>query len=98
MNNTTTFSNNEKGYKTWLSNNPNGYVINARKKHDPEYIVLHRAHCYHISKYNNLSRPGGFTERSCIKICSNNISDLKKWARENGRPGGSFSKICSKSA
>ncbi len=41
-----------------------------------------------------LHRPGGFTERDYVKVCSDSIADLGAWVRLHGRPSGSFSKLC----
>ena len=39
------FSNDEEGYSTWLSENPEGFVFNHFKGPDLEYNILHRASC-----------------------------------------------------
>ncbi len=90
------FDNDEKAYLDWLQKNSGGFVLNSRRDIDQTYMVLHRSGCYYISRYNDMSRPGGFTERSFIKICSTDINDLRAWVRAHGRLDGSFSKECSK--
>ena len=59
------------------------------------YMVLHRATCLKVSDYNDMAKPGGFTERSYIKVCATDVEDLRVWTTRNGRPDGSFSKECS---
>lgn len=59
-------------------------------------MVIHSAKCPKISHYNRMARQGGFTERSYIKICATSIEELREWTRQNGRPDGSFSRVCSK--
>ncbi len=86
---------NDSQYLRWLRENPKGYVLNARRKPDAEYIVLHRSNCHSISHYTANARPGGFTERDFIKVCSDSLPALRKWAQQNGRPDSSFSKECS---
>ncbi len=90
------FDNDDIGYQDWLKENQQGYVLNARRRQDPDYIVLHTSHCKHISKHSESIKSGGYTERFYIKVCSTNMSDLVEWTRQNGRPDGSFSKVCSK--
>ena len=88
------FSNNNQPYQRWLRENPNGFVINTLRTRSTSYMLLHRASCYSIRKYNQMARPGGFTERQYIKICSNSIDSLRAWAKANGRRDGSFSGVC----
>ena len=65
------FENDEAGYLEWISEHPDGYVVNVRRWLDPDYLVLHRATCFSISRHRNMDEdPGGFTERSFEKIIS----------------------------
>ena len=89
------FRNDESGYFDWIMKNPDGYVVNVRKNRTPKYMVFHTATCYGITTYNEISKPGGFTERSFVKVCANDIDELRDWVRANGRRDGSFSKECS---
>lgn len=89
------FSGGDEMYQDWLEANPDGYVLNLRRDKNPVYMVLHKATCKRISKYNQTSRPGGFTQRSYIKVCSTGLNTLREWIRDNGRPNGSFSNECS---
>jgi hypothetical protein len=88
------FDSDDSVYLAWLTAHPDGFVINTRRRSDPEYIVLHRATCRTISRPTAITRPGGFTERSYIKICAGSVEELRRWARGSGRPDGSFSKAC----
>jgi hypothetical protein len=88
------FDRNDNAYQAWLKQNQLGYVINARRNLAPSYMVLHSAVCKTISKYSRKASAGAFTERAYVKICSNEIDILRQWVRNNGRPDGSFSKIC----
>jgi len=88
------FIKNEDGYIKWIESHPNGFVINTEKSKNPSYMVLHRADCYHISTYNAMSKPGGFTTRQFIKICAMSKDDLREWVKVNGRQDGSFSSEC----
>ena len=95
MNTVIIFEDDDAGYQRWLKSNLDGYVTNARKSRDPKYMVLHKVGCYSISAYNDMAKPGGFTERDFIKVCSNSVKQLQDWMKSNGRPDGSFSKRCS---
>ncbi len=86
------FSKDDEAYLAWLAENPAGYVINVRAVHDTNYVVLHAAHCPHISR--TLNPAGAFTSRSYRKICVSESDDLAAAARKLGRPDGSFSKRC----
>jgi serine/threonine protein kinase len=87
------FIGNDRAYLQWLSQNPAGYVVNTHRSVNPNYMVLHKATCGMIKSTQGIP-PGGFTERSYIKICSGSIEGLRVWTRQHGRPDGSFSKSC----
>jgi hypothetical protein len=89
------FITNDAEYQFWLRLNPNGYVINARRNMAPDYMVLHTATCKTIGNYDQMARPGGFTERDYIKICASTVEALRGWVKERGRTDGSFSGQCS---
>lgn len=90
------FQDDDDGYLKWLEANPSGYILNARINPDPGYLVLHKAHCKAISTYGDMAKPGGFTERAYIKVCSTNMRSIVDWIKRNGREDRSFSKVCSK--
>lgn len=91
----TVFDGDDAAYQDWLLANPQGYIINARRRLSPTYMVLHRAWCPRVSDYNAMARRGGFTERSYVKVCAIEIEDLRDWLCRNGRPNGTFSNECS---
>jgi hypothetical protein len=86
------FEHDDPGYRTWLSENPDGYVLNVRRSADADYVVLHRATCTHISRQVRSGHP--YTGRAYRKVCSNNLVELSGAARLEGRRDGSFSKCC----
>jgi hypothetical protein len=89
------FDGHDKLYKAWLQDHPAAYVLNRRRGNSDNYLVLHRASCGKIGNYTQMARPGGFTERSYIKICSDSLDALHVYARgKGGRPDGSFSSKC----
>ena len=51
----TYFKDDDVGYLRWVAENPQGYVVNLRRWHDPTYVVLHRACCSAIQRYPNMA-------------------------------------------
>jgi hypothetical protein len=90
----TIFDGNDANYINWIKGHPNAFIINTPRGTPTSYMVLHRASCRLVWQYNNMARPGGFTERQYIKVCSENLDNLKDWVRKKGRKDGSFSKRC----
>jgi hypothetical protein len=84
------FVDDDRGYLIWLAENPEGYVINVRRSPDPAYVVLHRASCWTISTKRVAS---AYTGRGYRKLCALG-SELRAAAVREGRPDGTFSKVC----
>jgi hypothetical protein len=90
------FDNNDNNYIAWLESNPTGFVINTTRAKSTEYRVLHTATCRYVKSLQGNSKPGGFTERGYIKICSQDVRSLREWSKNNnGEESGSFSRECS---
>ena len=83
------FCGNDEPYLRWISENPGGYVVNAERQLKPSCLKLHRATCIQISRR---ARPGAYTERDYIKICSLGRSVLERWARDE--VGGLIDALC----
>ena len=77
---------NDRAYLGWLASNPDGWVVNARPALGRDYLKLHRATCFHISRPDVI--PGAWTERSYVKVCSPGLPELERWlqARSGGGP------------
>ena len=88
------FREDDSSYLHWLTDNPDGLVLNTRRRDDPTYMVLHRARCRSISRYASNARHGAFTEPAYVKVCAGNLDELRKWVGRNGRPDGGFSGEC----
>jgi len=88
------FSTGDESYLRWLAQHQDGFVVNRPRSRSPSYMVLHRATCPTISRYTNMSRPGGFTERDYVKACALDVASLRAWVRRNGRLDGSFTNAC----
>ena len=71
------FKDDEKGYLTWIAQNPEGYVLNIQRALNPSDARLHRASCVTISRPN-----GGPWTKDYIKICSGMLGALEDWARK----------------
>lgn len=87
------FVDDDAGYRKWIENNPQGFVVNTPRTPNPQYMALHRATCGHVSNFAT-REPGAFTERDYIKICSADVGHLGEWAKAHGRTDGSFTGNC----
>lgn len=88
------FDDNDEDYFRWLEDHPDSFVVNTARNRLPDYMMLHRGGCPHISKPIHEKSPGGSTERDFIKICAEEIPPLRDWVIQQGRLDGSFSKEC----
>jgi hypothetical protein len=73
------FRGDDAAYLRWISGHPMGYVLNAERNPKASYLKLHRATCTWMS---GRGKPGAYTERDYIKICSTSDDALAQWARE----------------
>jgi len=72
------FDQDDKLYFIWIKDNPSGFVVNTERRPNSRYFMLHKSYCQHISSYEGIS-DGAYTGRQYIKVCSNDISELKIW-------------------
>ncbi len=86
------FLNNDEGYLSWISTNPDGLVLNVRRMANPDYVVLHLASCGSIS--TDKREPGAYTTRGYRKVCAASVAELQLAAKLEGRGDGSFSRRC----
>jgi hypothetical protein len=77
------FINDEKGYLRWAAKNPKGFIANADNDfRSPVYPMVHRA----THKALTSPKRQNYTTGRFFKVCSDNMSELEKWAkRERGR-------------
>jgi hypothetical protein len=69
------YSDDEKGYRTWLAQNRGGYVVNQRWK---TYLKLHRATCTHIGKEGTKhTNP----DADSTKVCGDDLAALRAWVK-----------------
>lgn len=72
------FEDDDRGYRKWLRDNREGYVLNTPANISASSLVLHRADCQHIDiTRGDKGRAGtdGF-----VKACSDKVVDLETWA------------------
>lgn len=65
----------DAAYLNWLSEHPEGFVLNAKRLSTDGACSIHRATCGHILVVRNHAI-GGFTQRGGIKLCSGSIDAL----------------------
>ena len=85
------FDGDDGAYFAWLARNPEGYVVNVRRRCSPDYAVLHRASCGHIA---NPKAEGAYTERGYAKLCAPTYEDILDAPTYCGRAKGGFTKKC----
>lgn len=73
------FVDDDAGYMAWMRANPKGFVLNCERRPRPEYLMLHRSLCAHITEDD--STMSNWTTKNYIKVCSTEVRDLKGWAR-----------------
>jgi hypothetical protein len=71
------FADDDAGYLSWLSRNPDGYVVSANRNPSPGYLILHRATCRTIAEG---PANGGRWTMDYIKVCGNR-AELERWAQ-----------------
>lgn len=84
----------EEDYKKWLSDNPDGFVVNALKsasgkgtKSDQRFTYIHSATCKHINPMLRQDEKTGFTTGDYQKLCATNFEMAEKEAkRTTGLP------------
>jgi hypothetical protein len=78
------FKDDDCGFLAWQTTHAGGFVLNTTRTPRPDYLVLHRATCPH------LTRPDSEVQwtKNYIKICSTQVDDLVGWLADRvpGRP------------
>lgn len=69
------FIDDNEAYLTWLQQNPHGFVVNCDRKPSPRLLMYHKADCFHIQRWEGRNLTVDY-----IKVCSNDLQELKKWA------------------
>lgn len=78
----------EEAYKKWLSDNPDGFVVNALKstsgqgnKSDARFTRIHRAACKTINPLLSQADKTGFTTGRYQKLCTTSLELAESEAR-----------------
>ena len=80
------FIDKDKAYTTWLTNHPEGFVLNCYHHRPQSFMVLHRAMCETISQPRGTTyQTGEFTGEQYFKVCSMGLDALHRWAYRHGR-------------
>lgn len=77
----------DEAYLSWAHSHPGGYVLTSDKNLSPSHTVIHRASCNKITILQGNAKPGGFTERDYIKVCSESQQRLEAWLSRK-KPNG----------
>lgn len=85
------FTDDDGRYLRWITDNPDGFVVNIERGERPGYAILHRSSCSLISRNREA---GAYTLRGYKKVVSNDLNELRGYAKSIGRADGSFSKQC----
>lgn len=72
------FIDDDPGYLRWVSQNRDGYVVNAYRNPTPAYLMLHRATCRTIT--GNPTRGRQWTG-DYMKACGS-LAELRTWASQ----------------
>ena len=73
------FVDDDAAYFTWLPAHPEGLVVNCYRNPTPSYLMLHRATCHHIQRWD-----GRRSTCDYIKVCADAEGDLREWAATVG--------------
>ena len=70
----------DEGYRDWLNRNPDGYVINIQRSHNPTDAHLHDADCWTL--IDQLDRDVSLSG-SYVKVCGGTLEEVNEWAAKN---------------
>lgn len=68
------FKDDDSGFLAWITNNPDGYLLNTERNPKPSYLILHRSGCPHFK-----GDSPNWT-KAYIKFCSQEVGELNDWA------------------
>lgn len=73
------FRDDDAGYLAWLTDHPDGYVINIARSHSPRDARVHHADCRTL--------PTDCGQNVCtgayVKVCADDLSELEQWVIEH---------------
>ncbi len=77
-----TFTNADVEFMRWRDTHPRGYIVNHDHEAKPSYLKLHRATCRTLA--SALPGRGDNWTGAYSKTCSDDINELRQWARVKG--------------
>jgi hypothetical protein len=78
MSNVQRFHQDDDAYERWLEEH-DGFVLNSYPSPSPSYLKLHSSRCSHIDITRG--RAGRRWTYDYIKVCSDDLDSLQKWAQ-----------------
>jgi len=88
------FDSGDESFLEWMENNPEGYVLNVKRKPSSGFAVFHDSQCSHISGVLSSHRSDAHTKHEKIKVCAEETEPLVEWLTEN-RPKAVFgAEVC----
>jgi hypothetical protein len=75
------FMDDDDGYIAWLSEHPDGFVLNCEWPPRPSYLTLHRATCWTISRASGSNWTVNYQ-----KVCADTFEEIDAWAGRIGPP------------
>jgi hypothetical protein len=91
------FDEGDDTYFEWMHAHPQGFVVNTERIPSSRYAILHRSNCFHITSMKSL-KPGAYTERQYIKVCSDAVAEMVSWLVQNRPQSRGFSDVCASCA
>jgi hypothetical protein len=82
------FIDSEEGYRSWVQENPRGFVLNTLRNPAPSYLMLHKASCRTIS--GDPAR-GEYWTKDYAKVCTTRREEVESWVRTQL---GKFASAC----
>ena len=74
------FKNNDAGYLAWTVAHPNGFIVNVDEPQTwPDYPMVHSV----AHKSMTTAKRSNYTTGRYYKICSDDLSELEEWSKEN---------------
>ena len=88
------FAHMEDEYRTWIDDNPAGYVLVSHNPPSPRYVTIHRASCSHINPAK-APHKANWTKKY-IKVCEPTREGLNRWMSNQWPQANPNPLICSR--
>ncbi len=75
------FIDDDQGFQQWMTDHPQGYILNCHREPKANYLVLHTAQCWTL---NQLPEGGSSWTTMYRKVCSMDQATLNHWANQIG--------------